>query len=145
MEDVPEIETIDVELDDFIKRKPVSRCRDEFLNILCGDDDEDGITIENEGASGSHTQQEIVQADNEKESDTDTDFEYATHNPETKWNVMQPIQYERYESPHQLKLCLTTYAISKGHQIRFRKCDSMRLIAVCASKETKCPWIVRAS
>ncbi|CAI9274460.1 unnamed protein product [Lactuca saligna] len=60
---------------------------------------------------------------------------------------MKPVLGERYESPHQLKLCLTNYSISRGYPIRFKKCDSVRLVAVCASDPEKfqCPFVVRAS
>nr|KAJ0225654.1 hypothetical protein LSAT_V11C100002940 [Lactuca sativa] len=54
---------------------------------------------------------------------------------------------ERYESPHQLKVCLINYSISRGYPIRFKKCDSVRLVVVCASDPEKfqCPVVVRAS
>ena len=60
---------------------------------------------------------------------------------------MKSVLGERYESPHQLKLCLTNYYISRGYPIRFKKCDSVRLVAVCASdlEEFQCPFVVRAS
>ncbi|KAL4592185.1 hypothetical protein LXL04_005172 [Taraxacum kok-saghyz] len=82
-----------------------------------------------------------------EETIRDYRFPYATHNPQVKWNVVKPFIGERYESRHQLKLCLTNYSISKGYQIRFKKCDSVRLIAVCASPTGKnnCPFLCRAS
>nr|KAJ0189001.1 hypothetical protein LSAT_V11C800430000 [Lactuca sativa] len=60
---------------------------------------------------------------------------------------MKPVRGDRYESPHQLKLCLTNYYISRGYPIRFKKCDSVRLVVVCVSDPEKfqCPSMVRAS
>nr|KAJ0218511.1 hypothetical protein LSAT_V11C300127550 [Lactuca sativa] len=58
---------------------------------------------------------------------------------------MSPTLGERYESPHELKLCLTNYAVSKGFQIHFKKCDSVRLVEICGSDPEKCPSVVRVS
>lgn len=58
---------------------------------------------------------------------------------------MKPVLGERYESPHELIWCLTIYAISKGYQIHFNKCDSARLVAICGSTPEKYPFVVRAS
>ncbi|CAH1444076.1 unnamed protein product [Lactuca virosa] len=87
---------------------------------------------QNNAQTQIHNQQsdsEYVQSSDEEE--IDDDFEYSTGTPKVKWNLMKPVFGERYESPHQLKLCLTNYAISKGYQIRFKNCDSVRLVAIC--------------
>nr|KAJ0208497.1 hypothetical protein LSAT_V11C500296000 [Lactuca sativa] len=75
-----------------------------------------------------------------KSSDED-EIIHSIHNSKVKWNVMKPVIGER----HELKLCLTNYSIYKGYKIRFKKCDSVRLVAVYASDPEKCPFIVRAS
>ena len=161
MEDVWDFDTIDVEVDKDLK-KQTKRCNDAFLNSLCpdiageeGDDfaipeikhiddevdlNEDDV-VENEDhfdsmreGSGSD---EVYGYDEEVSSESDHDskleFEYSTHDPKVKWNKMRPLLGERYESPHQLKLCLTNHAIYTGYKIKFKKCDSVRLVVVCAS------------
>ncbi|CAI9302219.1 unnamed protein product [Lactuca saligna] len=117
MDDMYDLDTIDVELDDYFKRKPIFQCRDEFLNILCEKDNNDDATDDLEGQCHNNAQTQI-------------------HN--------QPLD-TKYESPHLLKLFLTNYAISKGYQIRFKKCDSIRLVVICGSAPEKCPFLVRGS
>ncbi|CAH1413731.1 unnamed protein product [Lactuca virosa] len=91
MDDVYDLDSIDVELDDYFKRKPISRCKDEFLNILCEEDDGDDATNDpqaqgqNNAQTQIHNQQldlEYVKCSDEEE--TDDDFEYSTHNPNVK-------------------------------------------------------------
>ncbi|CAI9273279.1 unnamed protein product [Lactuca saligna] len=86
-------------------------------------------------------------SDGEGDDEIKLQFQYLTHDPNVKWNNMKPVCGERYESPHQLNLCLTNYSISRVYQIRFKKCDSVRLVALCASDPEKfqCPFVVRAS
>nr|KAJ0194483.1 hypothetical protein LSAT_V11C800430660 [Lactuca sativa] len=92
-------------------------------------------------------EENLDEAVDEQENDSQAEFKYSTHDPKVKWNRMKPQQAERYESPKQLKLCLTNHAISKRYQIRFKKCDSVRLHCVCASDSEKfgCPYYVKAS
>ncbi|CAH1436764.1 unnamed protein product [Lactuca virosa] len=151
METVDDLDTIDVELDEFFKHKQRSRCKDEFLNTLT-DEALDECTIPEinlndfEGISEDEAPQE-KQSDSEGDDEDKLQFQYSTHDPKVKWNNMEPVLGERYESPHQLKLCLTNYSISRGYPIRFKKCDSIRRVAVCASDPEKfqCPFVVRAS
>ncbi|XP_023763965.1 uncharacterized protein LOC111912463 [Lactuca sativa] len=69
---------------------------------------------------------------------------YPRHNPRIYWKLMKPILGERYESPQQLKECITNYAVANGYQIWFERNDHMRLLARCSKRahddETKCPW-----
>ncbi|CAH1423016.1 unnamed protein product [Lactuca virosa] len=151
METVDDFDTIDVELDEFFKHKQRSRCKDEFLNTLT-DEALDECTIPEinlndfEGMSEDEAPQE-KQSDSEGDDEDKLQFQYSTHDPKVKWNNMKPVLGERYESPHKLKFCLTNYSISRGYPIRFKKCDSVRLVAVCASDPEKfeCPFVVRAS
>ncbi|XP_023755101.1 uncharacterized protein LOC111903563 [Lactuca sativa] len=140
MDEVFEPDTIDVQVDDFVKTKSVSRCKDEFLNVLCEDSDDEPVEGEGENA-----RVELDDEENTDESSDEDEIIYSIHNPKVKWNVMKPVIGERYESRHELKLCLTNYSIYKGYKIRFKKCDSVRLVAVCASDPEKCPFMVRAS
>nr|KAJ0219739.1 hypothetical protein LSAT_V11C200065280 [Lactuca sativa] len=151
METVDDFDTIDVELDEFFKHKQRSRCKDEFLNTLT-DEALDECTVPEinlndfEGMSEDEAPQE-KQSDSEGEDEDKLQFQYSTHDLKVKWNNMKPVLGERYESPHQLKLCFTNYSLSRGYPIRFKKCDSVRLLAVCASDPEKfqCPFVVRAS
>ncbi|CAI9270023.1 unnamed protein product [Lactuca saligna] len=82
MDEVFEPETIDVQVDDSVKTKSVSRCKYKFLNVLCEESDD-----------------ELVEGQMECD---ETDY----------WR---------------------------------KKCDLVRLVAVCASDPEKCPFMVRAS
>nr|KAJ0201908.1 hypothetical protein LSAT_V11C600309670 [Lactuca sativa] len=99
-----------------------------------------------EGISEDEAPQEKL-GDSEGDNEDKLQFQYSTHDPKVKRNNMKPIRGERYESPHQLKLCLTNYSIRRGYPIRFKKCDSVRFMVVCASDPEKfqCPFVVRAS
>ncbi|CAH1451549.1 unnamed protein product [Lactuca virosa] len=140
MDEVFEPDTINVQVNDFVKTKSVSRCKDEFLNVLCEDSDDELVEGEGENA-----RVELDDEENTDESSDEDEIIYSIHNPKVKWNVMKPVIGERCESRHELKLCLTNYSIYKGYKIHFKKCDSVRLVAVCASDPKKCPFMVRAS
>ncbi|CAI9288234.1 unnamed protein product [Lactuca saligna] len=151
MKVVDDLDTIDVEVDEFFKHKQRSRCKYEFLNTLI-DEALDECTIPEINLNGFEGMSED-EAPQEKQSDSEGDnvdklqFQYSTHDPKVKWNNMKPILWERYESSHQLKLCLTNYSISRGYPIRFKKCDSVKLVVVCASdlEKLQYPFVVRAS
>lgn len=72
---------------------------------------------------------------------------FPIHDLTLKWNKMQPIFGERYESTHQLKNYLINYVIHKGYSITFIKCEGVKLVARCGSKNDKiqCPYIAYAS
>ncbi|CAI9302910.1 unnamed protein product [Lactuca saligna] len=128
MEGVLDFDTIDVELDEDLLKKQSRRCRDEFLNSLSLDDeDEDFIIplfenveddeapVEEEPLDDEQEEEENVdEVVDEEENDSEAQFKYSTHDPNVKWNRMKPQEGERYESPQQLKLCLTNHAISKA-------------------------------
>nr|KAJ0215886.1 hypothetical protein LSAT_V11C300146410 [Lactuca sativa] len=134
MDDIHDFDIIYVELDAYFKKKQVSRCKDEFLSILCEEDDYEAIGNDAQtGITKEESDEDYLEGSNEE--DSDEEFEYSTHNPKVKWNKMRPTLGERYESPHELK----------GFQIHFKKCDSIRLVAICGSDPKKCPFVVRAS
>ncbi|KAL4584438.1 hypothetical protein LXL04_009039 [Taraxacum kok-saghyz] len=83
----------------------------------------------------------------ENSDEDELDVEYPIHDPTVKWNKMRPIFGEMYESPQQLKNCLTNYSISQGYAIKFKKCDSVRIVAFFGSDHVKstCPFLVKAS
>nr|KAJ0204298.1 hypothetical protein LSAT_V11C500273650 [Lactuca sativa] len=92
-----------------------------------------------EGISEDEAQQELSEGDDEDKLQS----LYTTHDPKVKWNSMKPVCEERCESPHQLKLCLTNYSITRGYPIRFKKGDSVRFVVVCESDPEKfpCPYV----
>ncbi|XP_023767972.2 uncharacterized protein LOC111916541 [Lactuca sativa] len=75
---------------------------------------------------GENARVEVDDEKNTKESSDEDEIVYSIHNPKVKWNVMKLIIRERYESKHELKLCLTNYSIYKGYKIRFKKRDSVK-------------------
>nr|XP_043630529.1 uncharacterized protein LOC122601860 [Erigeron canadensis] len=56
------------------------------------------------------------------------------HNPKVHWKVMKPVLLERYESPKQLKQCLTNYALANGYHI-LMSIVTIRILAVCGKKD----------
>nr|KAJ0186526.1 hypothetical protein LSAT_V11C900479900 [Lactuca sativa] len=132
MDEVFEPVTIDVQVDNFVKIKAVSRCKDEFLNVLCEDSDEEPMEGERENARVEVDDEKNTEESSEEHSDED-EIVYSIHNPKVKWNVMKPVIRERYESSHQLKLCLINYSIYK---------DTVRLVVVCANDPEKCPFMM---
>ncbi|CAH1451872.1 unnamed protein product [Lactuca virosa] len=91
MDEVFEPDTIDVQVDDFVKTKSVSRCKDEFLNVLCEDSDDESVEGEGENA-----RVELDDEENTDESSDEDEIIYSIHNPKVKWNVMKPVIGERF-------------------------------------------------
>ncbi|CAH1426009.1 unnamed protein product [Lactuca virosa] len=145
-----------------LKKKQTKRCSDAFLNNLCldvggeegddfaipkieyidgdGDLNEDDV-VENEdpfdlNREGSRPDKEVS---TEMDKKSKLEFEYNTHDPKVKCNKMRPFMEEGYESPHQLKLCLTNHAIYTGYKIKFKKCDSVRLVVETNVHSTQHP------
>ncbi|CAI9271551.1 unnamed protein product [Lactuca saligna] len=132
MDGIHDFDIIDVELDAYFKKKQASRCKDEFLNILCEEDDYEAVDdaqtknhaqTDNDAKSRNDAQSGIIKEESDEdylecsnEEDSDEEFEYSTHNPNVKWNKMRP-----------------TFG------------ESIRLVAICGSDPEKCPFVVRAS
>ncbi|CAH1415624.1 unnamed protein product [Lactuca virosa] len=109
MEGVLDFDTIDVELDEDLLKKQSRRCRDEFLNSLSIDDeDEDFIIplfenieddeapVEEEPLDDEQEEEENVdEVVDEEENDSEAQFKYSTHDPNVKWNRMKPQEGER--------------------------------------------------
>nr|XP_043633203.1 uncharacterized protein LOC122604374 [Erigeron canadensis] len=57
------------------------------------------------------------------------------HNPKVHWKVMKPVLLERYESPKQLKQCLTNYTLANGYHICYEHSDHKKILAVCGKKD----------
>ncbi|CAH1423298.1 unnamed protein product [Lactuca virosa] len=135
MEDIHDFDTIDLDLDAYFKRKQVSQCKDEFLHILYEEDDDDANDDAQTEINIEQSNKDYMEGSHEE--DTDEDFEYSTRNPKVKWNIIKPTLGERYESPHELNLCLTNYIVSKGFQIRLKKCDNVRIVEICGGDPEK--------
>nr|KAJ0216004.1 hypothetical protein LSAT_V11C300129720 [Lactuca sativa] len=60
---------------------------------------------------------------------------------------MVPKLGDIFESPAQLKFCVTNYAVSHGYRIYFEKCDSKRIVARCDNRkeENKFPFRIYAA
>ncbi|KAL4583607.1 hypothetical protein LXL04_008185 [Taraxacum kok-saghyz] len=153
-EELSDIELIDIELEDDFTSKGNERCKDNFQNIGCNDDDlksdnEEDNNGEEENVEEFGSEEEIDdgQASNIPDLGNEAGKYFPIHDPSVKWSKMKPILGERYGSAHQLKTCLTNYAIHKGYSIRVVKCDSGRLVARCGSKSdtNRCPFRLFAS
>ena len=102
MDGVPDFETIDVELDEFLKKKQTSRCRDRFLNSLCDDTEEfEELSVDEEQVeeAAEVRKPRLVVEENSVDDEDELDVEYPIHDPTVKWNKMRPIFGEMYESP----------------------------------------------
>ncbi|CAH1417771.1 unnamed protein product [Lactuca virosa] len=109
MDEVFEPDTIDVQVDDFVKTKSVSRCKDEFLNVLCEDSDDEPVEGEGENA-----RVEVHDEKNAKESSDEDEIVYSIHNPKVKWSVMKPIIGER--TWYEVRSGVNSYEIRNGFQ-----------------------------
>ncbi|CAI9302287.1 unnamed protein product [Lactuca saligna] len=91
MENIHDFDTIDMELDVYFKKKPVSQCKYEFLNIQCEEDDgkavDDALTKNNiqarndaqTGINKEDSDEDYLEGSNKE--DSDEELEYSTHNP----------------------------------------------------------------
>ncbi|CAI9265972.1 unnamed protein product [Lactuca saligna] len=132
-----------VEIYEDFTKKQIRRCKNEFLNILCHEvlddftipefDNVEEVFYLNSEATKFDVVAGTKEMSTESEQDDVVQCKYNTHYLKVKWNKMRPLCKEMYESPHQHKLCLTNYAISNDSHIRFRKCNIVRLVVVCAS------------
>ncbi|CAI9293357.1 unnamed protein product [Lactuca saligna] len=152
-EEVLDTEHIDVEMEEVdFKTQGKERCKDAFLNFSYdyedneADEDNDLVDEDEEGF-GSEEEIDDTAGANDLDLGDAVGAGFPIHDPSVKWNKMKPLLGERYESPHQLQQCLTNYAIKSGYNIKFAKCDTVRLTAKCGSKmkSQPCPFRVHAS
>ncbi|CAI9265615.1 unnamed protein product [Lactuca saligna] len=152
-EEVLDTEHIDVEMEEVdFKTQGKERCKDAFLNFSSdyedneADEDNDLVDEDEEGF-GSEEEIDDTAGANDLDLGDVVGAGFPINDPSVKWNKMKPLLGERYESPHQLQQCLTNYAIKSGFNIKFAKCDTVRLTAKCGSKmkSQPCPFRVHAS
>ena len=122
----------------------LDKCKDVFLNVLLSD-----ANLRN--ASMSDEVRAQVYHANEWKSDEEAEEEvknnYRIHDPNVRWDLMEPKVGDVFESPTQLKYCVTNYAVSGGYEIYFEKSDSKRIVARCGkkNKDKKCPYRLYAA
>ncbi|CAI9261022.1 unnamed protein product [Lactuca saligna] len=108
------------------------RCKDAFLNFNSdykdNEADEYNDLVDEKGF-GSEEEIDDTTGANDLDLGDAVSAGIPIHDPSVKWNKMKPLLSERYESPHQLQQYLTNYAIKSGYNIKFVKCDTMRLTA----------------
>ncbi|CAI9290678.1 unnamed protein product [Lactuca saligna] len=152
-EEVLDTEHIDVEMEEVdFKTQGKERCKDAFLNFSSdyedneADEDNDLVDEDEEGF-GSEEEIDDTAGANDLDLGDTVGAGFPIHDPSVKWNKMKPFLGERYESPHELQQCLTNYAIKSGYNIKFAKCDTVRLTAKCGykMKSQPCPFRVHAS
>ncbi|CAH1433328.1 unnamed protein product [Lactuca virosa] len=92
----------------------LDKCNDNFLNVLLND-----ANLRN--ASMSDEMRARVYHENDWESDKDDDEEvqpkYRVHDPNIKWDKMEPKLGNIFESAEQLKFCVANYVVSHGFWI----------------------------
>lgn len=122
----------------------LDKCKDTFLNILLSDENIRNASMTDE------VRAQVYHA-NDWESDQECEEtvkpKYRIHDPCTRWDKMEPKVGDMFESPAQLKFCVTNYAVANGFQIYFQKCDNTRIVARCGNRkeEGKCPYRLYAT
>lgn len=69
---------------------------------------------------------------------------YTIHDPNVRWDNMQPKLGDVFKLPAQLKFCVTNYEVNGGYNIYFKKSDNRRFIARCGKRneDNKYPFII---
>ncbi|CAI9265380.1 unnamed protein product [Lactuca saligna] len=122
----------------------LDKCKDNFLNVLLND-----VNLRN--ASMSDEMSARVYHENDWESDKDDEEDvqpkYRVHDPNIKWDKMEPKLGDILESAEQLKFCVANYVVSHGYQIYFAKCDSGRIVVKCGKRneDNQCPFRLHAA
>ncbi|KAJ9565013.1 hypothetical protein OSB04_000979 [Centaurea solstitialis] len=78
---------------------------------------------------GDKESEDPFNADEEKEEEN-----FPIHDAETHWKLKRPLVDERYESPKQLKECITCYALANGFSIWYERSSTTKIIARCGSR-----------
>ncbi|CAI9297233.1 unnamed protein product [Lactuca saligna] len=127
---------------EFVSR--LDKCKDHFLNILLCD-----ANIRN--ASMTDEMKDRVDHGNDLQNDEEAEEEvtnkYRIHDPNVRWDKMEPKLGDVFESPAQLKFCVTNYAVNGGYQIYFQKSDNRRIVAICGKRheDNKCSFRLYAA
>ncbi|CAI9298501.1 unnamed protein product [Lactuca saligna] len=104
----------------------LDKCNDHFLNILLCD-----ANIRN--ASMSDEVKDQVDHGNDLQNDEEAQEvvknNYIIHDPNVRWDKMEPKLGDVFKLPAQLKFCVTNYAVNGGYQLYFQKSDNRRIVA----------------
>nr|KAJ0211097.1 hypothetical protein LSAT_V11C400226380 [Lactuca sativa] len=84
---------------------------------------------------------------NDEEAEEELTKKYIIHDPNVRWDKMEPKLGDVFETPTQLKFCVTNYAVNGGYQIYFQKSDNRRIVARCGKRheDNKCPFRLYAA
>ncbi|CAI9299567.1 unnamed protein product [Lactuca saligna] len=122
----------------------LDKCKDIFLNVLLSDENLRNSSMANEIKAQVYHATDWQSDEDEQEVLKNN---YRIHDPTIKWDKMVPKLGDIFESPAQLKFCVTNYVVSHGYRIFFEKCDSKRIVARCGNRkeENKCPFRIYAA
>ncbi|KAM7497632.1 hypothetical protein LguiA_022046 [Lonicera macranthoides] len=67
---------------------------------------------------------------------------FLAFNPKSDKGCSEPVKGMKFANPHQLKDCLTSYAVARGYPIKFDRNSRHNLLAICAKG---CPFRLWAS
>jgi hypothetical protein len=130
----------------------LDKVSDIFLNVLVTDENLRNSTLGDETHNQMYHPAEFQSDEDEPDAEADVTEstvkkKFRIHDPTVRWDKMDPKLGDLFESPSQLKICLTNYAVANGYAIYFEKCDSQRIVARCGKKKEpgKCPFRLYAS
>ncbi|CAI9267764.1 unnamed protein product [Lactuca saligna] len=117
----------------------LDKYKDIFLNVLLSDENLRNSSMADE------IRAQVYHATDWQSDEDEHDVlknNYRIHDPTIKWDKMVPKLGDIFESPAQLKFCVTNYAVSHGYRIYFEKCDSKRIVVRYGNRkeENKCPF-----
>ncbi|XP_052626786.1 uncharacterized protein LOC111891964 [Lactuca sativa] len=122
----------------------LNKCKDIFLNVLLSDENlrNSSMIVEIRAQVYDATDWQSDEDEHEVLKNN-----YRIHDPTIKLDKMVPKLGDIFESPAQLKFCVTNYAVSHGYRIYFKKCDSKRIVARCGNRkeENKSPFRICAA
>ncbi|KAL4554707.1 hypothetical protein LXL04_037309 [Taraxacum kok-saghyz] len=105
MESVDDFDTIDIELDELLTRKPTQRCQDSIPEEEEEEEDAETNSVEEENHEDNSEEEEGTETffrDDEEDTDGEAEeakeIEFTTHDPKIKWNKMIPCLGERKTS-----------------------------------------------
>ena len=118
----------------------LNKCKDSFLNVLLSEDN-----LRNSSLVDEFRAQVYHAADwqsDEEEVEGDIKKKYRIHDPNTRWDLMEPKVGDIFESIAQLKFCVQNYAVANGYGLYYQKCDSTRLVVRCGKRNEvkECPY-----
>ncbi|CAH1433208.1 unnamed protein product [Lactuca virosa] len=105
---------------------PLNKCKDSFLNVLLSDDSLRNSSIVDEVRAQVYhdgdwkSDEEVVQERDKVKK------KHIIHDPNTRWDLMEPKLGDMFESMAQLKFCMQNYAVANIYGLYYEKCDNTR-------------------